>query len=172
MAIARTFLPLILTLGTLPRAAEDWPRFRGPNGSGTSSSTGLPVEFGPDKNKLWEVDVPFGRSSPVIAGDRIFVSAVEDGELLTLALDRKSGKTVWRTALEPNRVDEFHHDTDSATTTPVTDGSNVYVFFQELAGDWSSGRSAISTASPHRRCSPATRCSCCAIRWRGRSSWR
>jgi len=132
MSRARTFLLLSLILFTLPLAAEDWSRFRGPNGSGTSSSIGLPVEFGPDKNKVWEADVPFGRSSPVIAGDRIFVSAVEDGRLVTMALDRRSGRTVWRSALERSRVDEYHHDTDSATTTPVTDGSNVYVFFQEF----------------------------------------
>jgi len=132
MPSARTILLLFLALFTLPVAAEDWSRFRGPNGSGTSSSTGVPVEFGPQKNKIWEVDIPFGRSSPVIAGDRIFVSAVENGKLVTLALDRESGKTVWRSALERSRIDEFYHDTDSATPTPVTDGSNVYVFFQEL----------------------------------------
>jgi len=134
MPSVRRTLPLflLLLLVALPLPAEDWPRFRGPNGAGTSSSTGLPVEFGPDKNELWETEIPFGRSSPVVAGNRIFVSAVEGGELLTLALDRVSGKIVWRSAIERTRTDEFHEATDSATTTPVTDGSNVYVFFQEL----------------------------------------
>jgi outer membrane protein assembly factor BamB len=132
MPSSRAFLLLFLLLLALPVAAEDWSRFRGPNGSGTSSSTGLPAEFGPDKNKIWEAEVPFGRSSPVIAGDRIFVSAIEDGQLVTVALDRNSGETLWRSNLKRSRVDEYHHDTDSATTTPVTDGSNVYVFFQEF----------------------------------------
>jgi len=128
----RVVFPLLTVLSTLVVAAEDWPRFRGPNGSGVSSSTGLPVEFGPDKNKVWEVEVPFGRSSPVIAGDRVFLSATEDGKLVTLAIDRGSGKTLWRSVLERAGKAEFHHDTDSSTPTPVTDGSNVYVFFHEF----------------------------------------
>jgi len=96
-----------------------------------SASKGLPAEFGPEKNKVWEVEIPFGRSSPVVAGDRIYVSAIDDGKFVTMALDRKTGKTLWSSTIAPGRSDEFHHDTDSATTTPVTDGKNVYVFFQE-----------------------------------------
>ena len=132
MRHTRTILPIFLALYAIPAAADDWPRFRGVNGSGTSTSTGLPTEFGPGKNKLWESAIPFGRSSPVIAGNRVFVSAVEDGKFVTLALDRRTGETIWRSTLERRRTDEFHHDTDSATTTPVTDGTNVYVFFQEV----------------------------------------
>lgn len=132
MRPSRPLLLALLVLLAIPAAADDWPRFRGVNGSGTSTSTGLPAEFGLEKNKVWESDIPFGRSSPVLAGDRIFVSAVEDGKLVTLALDQKTGKTIWRSALERRRTDEFHHDTDSATTTPVTDGTHVFVFFQEV----------------------------------------
>ena len=121
---------LVLTL-TVPASAENWTRFRGDNGSGVSGSKGVPTEFGPDKNKIWEADIPFGRSSPVIDDDRIYVSATDDGKFVTLALDRKTGKTLWSKTLAPSREAEFHHDTDSATTTPVGDGKNVYVFFQE-----------------------------------------
>jgi outer membrane protein assembly factor BamB len=117
---------------SLPASAEDWTRFRGGNGAGTSASTGLPSEFGPGKNEVWDAEVPFGRSSPVIAGDRIYLSATEDGVFVTMALDRKTGKILWRSVVNPGREDEFHADTNSATTTPVTDGKNVYVFFQEF----------------------------------------
>ena len=128
-----TILTLILLLVflTIPATAENWTRFRGDNGSGVSASKGLPTEFGPDKNKVWEAEIPFGRSSPVIDDDRIYVSATEDGRFVTMALDRNTGKTLWSSTLAPRRSDEFHHDTDSATTTPVSDGKNVYVFFQE-----------------------------------------
>jgi outer membrane protein assembly factor BamB len=124
-------LVYLIVFLTFPAAAENWTRFRGDNGSGVSGSKGLPTEFGPDKNKIWEADIPFGRSSPVVDGDRIYVSATADGKLVTMALDRKTGKTLWRSLLAPRRSDEFHHDTDSSTTTPVSDGKNVYVFFQE-----------------------------------------
>ena len=124
-------LTLLLVFLTIPATAENWTRFRGDNGSGVSDSKGLPTEFGPGKNMVWEAEIPFGRSSPVIAGDRIYLTATDDGKFVTMALDRKTGKTLWSNAVKPRRSDEFHHDTDSATTTPVTDGDNVYVFFQE-----------------------------------------
>jgi outer membrane protein assembly factor BamB len=123
-------VPLALVLFALSHAAEEWSRFRGPNGSGVSFSTGLPVEFSPE-NKAWEASVPFARSSPAVSGDRIFLTAVVDGKLVTLALDRGSGKTLWRRELERNRAADLYSATDSATPTPVTDGSNVYVFFHE-----------------------------------------
>ena len=111
--------------------AEEWSRFRGPNGSGVSTSKGLPLEFGPEKNVNWSTEIPFARSSPVLAGQRIFLTAIDADEFSTLALDRQTGKILWRQELARNRTDEFHQDTDSATPSPVTDGDNVYAFFQE-----------------------------------------
>ncbi len=132
MRITRTVLSLCLVVMlAVPATAENWTRFRGDNGSGISTSEGVPAEFGPDTNKVWEAEIPFGRSSPVIVDDRIYVSATDGGKFVTLALDRATGKTLWSKTIEPNRSAEFHHDTDSATTTPVSDGKNVYVFFQE-----------------------------------------
>jgi len=124
---------VILAVTTLsgPVLGQEWSRFRGPNGSGVSASTGLPVEFGPEKNLTWSVDVPFGRSSPVLAGDRIFLTAIDADAFTTLALDRASGKELWRREIERDRQSEMHQDTDSATPSPVTDGSNVFAFFQE-----------------------------------------
>jgi outer membrane protein assembly factor BamB len=76
--------------------------------------------------------VPFGRSSPVIAGDRIYLNATDDGAFVTMAIDAKTGKTLWKGSVKPAREEESHRDTDSATTTPVTDGRNVYASFQEF----------------------------------------
>jgi hypothetical protein len=59
--------------------AADWPQFRGPNGSGVGNAARLPIEFGPEKNVVWKTPIPFGHSSPVIAGDLIFLTGVEDG---------------------------------------------------------------------------------------------
>jgi outer membrane protein assembly factor BamB len=127
----RTLITLtVLAMLALP-AAGDWSRFRGPNGSGVGDGDGLPVELGPDRNVDWKTAVPFGRSSPVLTKDRLFLSAVEDGKLVTLALDRASGKVVWRAELKRGETAEFHEATDSSTSSPVTDGTNVYVFFHE-----------------------------------------
>src|SRR5215210_4339920 len=81
-------------------AGEEWSQFRGPNGSGVSTSTGLPVEFGPEKNVIWKTALPPGHSSPVLTRDRIFVTAhtkadannKDNYKLLVICLDRQTGK--------------------------------------------------------------------------------
>ncbi len=122
---------ILITLLAGPSLAGDWTRFRGPNGTGVSSSTGLPVEFGPQRNMAWVTELPFARSSPVVVADWIFVTAIDDDRFLTLALDRRTGETRWQRVIARDRADEMYHGTDSATSTPVTDGSQVFVFFQE-----------------------------------------
>ncbi len=124
-------LTAALTLIALPLAAGQWSRFRGPNGSGLSDATGVPVEIGPETHVAWKTEVPFGRSSPVVAGEKIFLTAVDGGRLVTLAFDRESGKVLWRREIEPSHDAGLYKDTDSATPSPVTDGDNVYAFFHE-----------------------------------------
>jgi len=119
------------TLVTSPGSAEEWRRFRGPNGSGVSASTGLPVEFGPDKNVAWSVEIPSARSSPVLADGKIFLTAIDGDRFSTLALDEKTGKILWHRQIERDRTTEMYQGTDSASPSPVTDGANVYAFFQE-----------------------------------------
>jgi len=46
--------------------ADDWPRFRGPSGAGVSDAAPLPAVLGPKQNLLWRMEVPAGRSSPVV----------------------------------------------------------------------------------------------------------
>ena len=111
--------------------AEEWSRFRGPNGSGVGTATALPTKFSPDRHVAWKANVPFGRSSPVVSGRHIFLTGVEEGQLVVLALDRKSGRLAWKRSVEPVRNSKMYHGTDSATPTPVTDGSNLYVLFPD-----------------------------------------
>jgi len=112
-------------------AGGDWSRFRGPNGSGSVEASGMPVEFGPQKGVDWVAEVPFGRSSPVLTEHRVYLTATAGDELLTLALDRATGREVWRRSLPRAYAAEMHSATDSSTPTPVTDGVNVYAFFHE-----------------------------------------
>jgi outer membrane protein assembly factor BamB len=123
--VAGMTLWLVLTVAVGSLSAEDWSRFRGPNGSGVSPSSNLPVEFGPEQSVRWAVEVPFGRSSPAFGGDRIFLTATDGGSLVTLALDRPSGETVWRRTVERAETADLYSANDSATPTPVTDGANV-----------------------------------------------
>ena len=76
--------------------AADWGQFRGPNGSGVSADVNLPVVLNPDRNVVWKTALPPGYSSPSVAGDRVFVTAVEDEKLFTICLDRATGRILWR----------------------------------------------------------------------------
>jgi outer membrane protein assembly factor BamB len=112
--------------------AEDWPRFRGPGGSGVSHSTGLPVEFGPQKNLVFRVDVPAGRSSPIVVKDRIVLTALDGERLVTLALDRATGAPLWRREIPRERAAKVYVGNDTATPTAASDGDSLYVFFPDL----------------------------------------
>ena len=130
-ALSATLL-LTLTGLTAAVAGDGWSRFRGPNGSGVVAESGLPVEFGPERGVVWSTEVPFGRSSPALADGRIFLTAVESDELVTMAVAADTGELLWRRGVERARVAELYHGSDSASSTPVTDDTNVYVFFHEL----------------------------------------
>ena len=65
-------IAVLMVASTL--TAADWSQFRGPNGTGVSSTSRMPAEFGPDKNVAWKTAIPFGHSSPIIVGDTIFIT--------------------------------------------------------------------------------------------------
>jgi len=127
---------IVLFAASLTVASDDWTQFRGPNGSGVSSSTGLPQEFGPNKNVVWKTELPPGHSSPVLTRDRIFVTAFtkekDNHKLFVICLDRQTGKVLWQREVPRTREGRLQNVNGPASPSPVTDGSNVYVFFQEF----------------------------------------
>lgn len=122
---------LWLVLATVPASATDWPRFRGPNGRGVAESATLPDKIGPNERVVWKITLPSGPSSPVVSGDRIFVTAVEGDKLFTLALDRQTGKIAWKRESPRDRQEKLDKRNSPASPTPAADGRNVYVFFPD-----------------------------------------
>jgi len=114
------------------KPGNEWLQFRGPNGTGVAEGFALPAEFSATKNLTWKTTVPFARSSPVITADRIFLTATEGDKLITLALDRKTGKLLWRRDAVRARHMTIYKANDGASPTPVSDGKNVFAFFAEL----------------------------------------
>jgi outer membrane protein assembly factor BamB len=112
-------------------SGEEWSQFRGPNGTGVSATTGLPEQFGPAKNVIWKTALPAGHSSPVLTKDRIFVTAFDKDKLLVICLDRASGKILWQKEVPRTQTGRLQNVNGPASPSPVTDGSNVYVFFQD-----------------------------------------
>lgn len=122
----KTFPLLLCAISTV---AQEWPQFRGPGGNAISKTANPPVHFGPGTNVLWKTAVPAGNSSPVIAGDRIFLTAVNEGKLETLCIDRVKGGILWRQVIAAEKLEPTHKLGSPATPTPVTDGKMVYSFF-------------------------------------------
>lgn len=120
--------------------AGNWPRFRGPNGTGIVPDKDIPVEW-TDKNVLWKVELPGqGNSSPIIWGDNIFLqSASKDGaERYLLCLNTKDGAIRWKTMV-PGDMAKTHLRNTLASATPATDGERVYAAFWDGKNCWLHG---------------------------------
>jgi outer membrane protein assembly factor BamB len=118
--------------GLIASAADgDWTQWRGPAGDGHSTETNVPVEWDA-KSIVWRTELPGdGQSSPVIAGDRIFLtSALERGrERLVFAVDRKKGKIVWKQIVWKGEPEPSHATNGWASASCATDGKHVVAFF-------------------------------------------
>jgi outer membrane protein assembly factor BamB len=139
---------IVISAAFAAALSSQWPQFRGPNGSGVSDSAKLPVEFGPNKNVTWRTELPPGHSSPVIFGDRIFITAADlsnrapaasqgkvvdvGGSLYTICLDRKTGKVLWKREAPRPRSERYQPTNSPASPSPVTDGKMVYAFFGDF----------------------------------------
>ncbi len=109
-----------------------WNQFRGPNGQGYVQADRIPVQFGPETNVVWKTVVPPGHSSPVIWNDRVFLTAgdpADKKQLLTMAIDRKDGRILWRQAVQADTQGNFHPLNNPASSTPAADDKQVYVYF-------------------------------------------
>ena len=115
----------------LAKGNEDWPRFRGVNGSGVSTSRGLPVEFGAAKNLLWKVAAPKGTSSPIIAGGQLYFSSYEGKQRTLHCLDPATGKTRWTRSVTKVREENATPPNNPATPTPVSNGDLVFVLYPD-----------------------------------------
>jgi outer membrane protein assembly factor BamB len=145
-----------LLVCTLAVAADDsnWPAFRGGERGGVAADK-LPDTWAPDKNITWQVDLPGrGWSSPIVWGDRVFVTSVEtdakvpeskkglyindvtgkpqpgDHQWMVYCLDWKTGKTLWKKeAFRGEPKEAIHIKNSYASETPVTDGERIYAYF-------------------------------------------
>ncbi len=128
----RAVVTLLAFSATLSAVAENWPAWRGPQGSGVSAEKMLPLTWTKTDNVRWRVDLPGpGNSSPIVWGDRVFVSqAVEAESRRTLmCFNRADGKLLWQKGVTYTE-DEPTHDTNPyCAGTPATDGQYVYVCF-------------------------------------------
>lgn len=143
LSFAILVLPLFAT-------AADWPRFRGPNGSGIApDDKPVPVEWSATKNLKWKADLPGpGSSSPIVVDDRVFVTCwsgyADNGEQRAsgdisalkrhlICIDRTTGKILWNQSVPAKQPEEQYGgmfaQNGYASHTPVSDGKSVFAFF-------------------------------------------
>jgi outer membrane protein assembly factor BamB len=118
------FLPLVAR----PAPAQEWTRFRGPNGSGVSTATTVPVRW-TEKDYNWKVELPgVGHSSPVLWGERLFVTSADEktGTRHVLCLRVRDGERLWSREFVGERLGK-HADNSFATATPAVDERHLYV---------------------------------------------
>ncbi|MFO0812681.1 MAG: PQQ-binding-like beta-propeller repeat protein [Gemmatales bacterium] len=172
----RKFITSFLFFASLSTlAASDWPQFRGPTAQGTSDAS-LPTEWSDSKNLKWKAKLPGpGSSSPIVWKDRIFVTCytgygerkqgdvgkMDELKRHLLCLNRDDGKLLWTATIEASQPEDnyqgFIRDHGYASSTPVTDGETVWVFFGKsgvFAFDYSGKqlwKASVGTKSSSRR---------------------
>jgi len=107
---------------------SSWNQLRGPDGSGVALNSRPPLKIDPAE-AAWKQEVPAGLSSPVLAGERIFFTGLEDGRLVTVALDKKTGKRLWSRPAPKVPLEKTHEANGPATPTPWADDDHVFTFF-------------------------------------------
>lgn len=116
-----------LLVGTASLYAENWPQWRGADNNGVSGEEQLPVEWSRTQNVAWRHPLPGpGGATPVVWGERIFLTSVdEEGRLLLLCIDT-DGKERWRQTVGQGNRNVRGDEGNSASPSPCTDGKHVW----------------------------------------------
>ncbi|MBW3542035.1 MAG: PQQ-like beta-propeller repeat protein, partial [Planctomycetes bacterium] len=117
-------------------AGDNWPRFRGEDGSGVVEQKGLPVTWSAS-DYAWNIELPgVGHASPVIWDEKLFITSSlgegsEGGEIrLLFCLDAATGKEQWSRSIGTSSTHR-HLKNSWASSTPAVDGERVYVAFAD-----------------------------------------
>lgn len=133
-------LALAIAAGVTSALAENWPQWRGPEGTSVSQEKGLPIVWNEQHSLVWKCELPsWGASTPVIWGDAVFLTShTDDDRLLLLRIDKSTGKIVWQKQVGtgtakregPERSEQkFHRLHNLASPSCVTDGEVVAAHF-------------------------------------------
>src|SRR5262245_28626739 len=113
-------------------SAQEWTRFRGPNGTGESETTTIPSSW-TDKDLNWKIDLPgIGHSSPVLWGEKIFILSADPktAARYVLCINSKDGKQIWRRDY-PGVPHHLHVNSSFASVTPAVDGERIFVAWSD-----------------------------------------
>jgi outer membrane protein assembly factor BamB len=116
-----------LLMVSSPLEAQEWTRFRGPNGTGQSEATTIPTRW-TEQDYNWKIDLPgIGHGSPVIWGDKLFVGSADpsNGTRMLFAVRTTDGKVLWQKDY-PATLSKIHAQNSFSSGTPACDADHVY----------------------------------------------
>jgi outer membrane protein assembly factor BamB len=138
LIVGLSWLLAILVSATAADELDQWGHWRGPLGNGVAPRAAPPTAFSAAENVRWKTEIPGrGSSSPIVWGDRVFVTTAvpvegKAGELdfRIICVDRASGAVVWgRSAIQAVPHEGTHETNGYASASPCTDGTRVYAHF-------------------------------------------
>lgn len=107
--------------------ADNWPSWRGPTQNGISNETSVPVKWDEKENVAWRIDLPGpAGATPVVWGERIFLTSVDDSGNLWLMCFTTKGKEAWRKKMGSGNKNARGDEGNSASPSPITDGKHVW----------------------------------------------
>ncbi len=125
MATRGYLLIFALLLCATSAHAEDWTMFRGPERNGISPAEHSPLRWGTEKNIKWKTSLPRpGNSSPVVVGDRVFVTCAQNSEGIVRSLycfNRADGKQLWEKSVRYMQADPTHQANPYCGASPAAD---------------------------------------------------
>lgn len=111
---------------------SNWPQWRGPAGSGKTTTNSVLTDWGPDQNVKWRVELPeAGNSTPIVWGNRVLLTQPlsDSKQRALICLDRESGRELWRQSVTYAEPEASHNTNPYCSASPVTDGERVIAWF-------------------------------------------
>ncbi|HON06529.1 MAG TPA: PQQ-binding-like beta-propeller repeat protein [Verrucomicrobiota bacterium] len=135
--LAKASSPPIEVLPSYKEYTQQWPRFRGPFGDGTTVYTNAPIKWDSESglNLIWKTEVPSnGFNSPIVWNDKVFLSAGTAQKREVYCYNASDGKLLWQTAIEnapgsPPKPPDVPDYTGFAAATMATDGKRAFAIF-------------------------------------------
>ncbi|MDZ4850108.1 MAG: PQQ-binding-like beta-propeller repeat protein [Pirellulaceae bacterium] len=121
-------LSFVTSIG--PVSAENWPQWRGARSDGVSIERGIALRWNKQRAIRWRAPLPGqGGATPVVWYQKVFLTSADGDDLVVMCLASDSGKTIWKTKVASGNQSARAGEGNSASPSPITDGSHVWVFF-------------------------------------------
>ena len=116
---------------TIAVASANWPAWRGDAmGTGVAPDSALPLKWSATENVKWKTPLPeAGNSTPIVWGDRVFVTQASGMRRLVMAFDRRNGQVLWEAGPTYTENEPTHKTNTLCSASPATDGERVFASF-------------------------------------------